>query len=220
MGGRRQGGKNGRMRRYLPLLLLLPTLGLAASNTRQEFQAAARAKPDLARGAELYNACAACHGADGNGAMDGSRPRIAGQYPRVIIKQLVDFRHGQHWDVQMEAAVSRHRLATAQEIADVAAYVSRLPIPATNELGAGEATPLGAALYRTRCEGCHGANAEGNDRRGVPRLARQHYGYLLRQIYDAVDGRRPNLTPSHRGKLDSLSFEEVKALADHLSRTP
>jgi cytochrome c553 len=197
---------------------LLPALALAAVSAREEFRAATRAKPDSVRGAKLFAQCAQCHGADGGGTEDGARPRIAGQHFRVIVKQLVDFRAGLHWDVQMEDAASRHRLGGTQDIADVAAYVSSLPMTRSNEQGSGEEPALGEAIYNAQCVRCHGTRAEGSDAKGVPRLGGQHYGYLLRQMYDSVDGRRPNLSPTHRGEIGPLSFEEVKALADYLSR--
>jgi hypothetical protein len=41
----------------------------------------------------------------------------------------------------------------------------------------------------------------------VPKIGGQHYEYLRRQIYDAVDGRRPGLPASHvrlLARLDQL----------------
>jgi cytochrome c553 len=52
----------------------------------------------------------------------------------------------------------------------------------------------------------------------VPHLAGQHYGYLMRQMYDAVDGRRPAMPRVHPRKIAPFDFEEVRAVADYLSR--
>ena len=54
--------------------------------------------------------------------------------------------------------------------------------------------------------------------RGIPRLAGQHTGYLARQIYDAVDGRRLPLTESHRKRFAPLVFEDVLGVTDYLAR--
>lgn len=48
---------------------------------------------DLEWGQELYEeACAHCHGANGRGRDGTDDPPLAGQYPKYLIKQIVDFR--------------------------------------------------------------------------------------------------------------------------------
>jgi cytochrome c553 len=49
-------------------------------------------------------------------------------------------------------------------------------------------------------------------------LAGQHSAYLLRQMYDAVDGRRPTLTRLHLSRIKPLDFEQLHAVADYLSQ--
>jgi cytochrome c553 len=198
--------------------LLLPVFAGAATQAQRELAGALRATPDAANGEALFNHCASCHGADGAGQSDGSTPRIAGQHFRVLVKQLVDFRSGKRWDFRMEGAAEQHHLTGAQDIADVAAYVSKLTRPGTRGIGSGEFLEQGSGLYSAQCASCHGPGAEGNAQRGVPRLAGQHYGYLMRQMYDAVDGRRPALPRLHSQRIAPLDFEQVRALSDYLSR--
>jgi cytochrome c553 len=51
----------------------------------------APAKVDLARGQQIAGqVCAACHGADGN-APTPANPKLAGQHPDYLYKQLVNF---------------------------------------------------------------------------------------------------------------------------------
>lgn len=45
-----------------------------------------------------------------------------------------------------------------------------------------------------------------------------NYGYLLRQMYDAVDGRRPALPRLHSQGIAPLDFQQVLAISDFLSR--
>jgi cytochrome c553 len=198
--------------------LLLPGLAGAASTAQQELAGALRATPDGANGEALFDHCASCHGADGGGQADGSTPRIAGQHFRVLVKQLVDFRSGKRWDFRMEGAAEQHHLTGAQDIADIAAYVSKLTLPQTRGIGSGEFMEQGSSVYAAQCASCHGPVAEGNAARGVPRLAGQHYGYLMRQMYDAVDGRRPALSRLHSQRIAPLDFEQVRALSDYLAR--
>jgi cytochrome c553 len=199
------------------LAVLLPWAANAASPARSEYQAALRATPDSEHGAVLFAQCAACHGAEGQGLPDGSTPRIAGQHFQVIVKQLVDFRYGKRWDFRMEQRSNRH-LGAFQDIADVASYLSRQPRRGHAGGDGGDTDPQGAILYAANCVTCHGARGEGDDEGVVPMLAGQHPAYLLRQMYDAVDGRRPTLTQLHSKRIKPLDFEQLRAVANFLSR--
>lgn len=185
---------------------------------QRELTDAVRSTPDPDRGARLFQPCAACHGADGGGTVDGLIPRIAGQHASVLMKQLVDYRHDRRWDVRMEHLTDRHHLPDAQAVADVAAYVSQLDARAANGEGNGELLARGAEGYSRLCQRCHGDAAQGEARRSIPRLAGQHYEYLRRQIYDAVDGRRPNFSPAHIRLLARLDRDGIGGIADYLSR--
>lgn len=198
----------------------MPWLALGASTVAQDLEQARHAKPDLQRGAHYFETCAACHGPDGGGTKDGVVPRIGGQHRSVLLKQLVDFRHGQRWDPRMEHFADRHHLASPQAIADVAAYVSTLQPRTPPGVGDGQLIQHGAQLYAHLCQSCHGRRAQGSEELGVPLLAGQQYEYLRRQIYDAVDGRRPNFSRSHIRLLARLEYEDILGVADFLSREP
>jgi cytochrome c553 len=199
------------------LLLLLPGIVTAASPAHAEYQAALRATPDLEHGAELFTQCVACHGGEGQGLPDGSTPRIAGQHFHVIVKQLVDFRYGKRWDFRMEQRANRH-LGAFQDIADVASYVSQLPRKSDASASSSDTLAQGANIYSANCVSCHGKQGEGDDDEAVPMLAGQHPAYLLRQMYDAVDGRRPALAQLHSQRIKPLDFEQLHAVADFLSQ--
>src|SRR5690606_7176868 len=111
-------------------------------------------------------------------------------------------------------AGSHEVLAGPQQIADVASYVSLLERDGIRGVGDGTQVDLGSAIYARHCASCHGENAEGDDARSIPKISGQHAGYLTRQVYDAVDGRRPLLRKSHRRFFAPLAFEEVRGLAD------
>ncbi len=196
----------------------LPLVALAASTSRKEYLDAVRSKPDHDRGAVLFENCATCHGAAGGGTIDGSIPRIAGQHFRVIVKQLVDYRHNKRWDPRMERYADRHVLMNAQAIADVAAYAASLDRRAPRGTGHGAHLEKGQQVYAARCRSCHGPAGEGNEKELIPRIAGQHYEYVLRQLYDAVDGRRPNFSRAHVRLLGKLDRDELVGLADALSR--
>lgn len=207
------------MKRLLLCLTLVPLLSAAATREQKEFAQIMAAKPDREHGAVLFQACVECHGADGGGLVTGSVPRIAGQHYSVLVRQVVQFRGGDHWDMRMEGVANRAGVLTKpQDIADVAAYVSELSLDGKRGIGRGEYLERGAAIYQADCAACHGKDGEGDERKEVPRLAGQHAAYLARQIYDAVDARRPALARSHRRRLAPLTFEEVLGVTDYLSR--
>ena len=199
------------------LLVLLPCAADAASPALSELQAALRAKPDSEHGAALFAQCVSCHGPDGQGLPDGSTPRIAGQHFRVLVKQLVDFRYGKRWDFRMEQRANSH-LGAFQDIADVASYLSQQPRKNKADEVGGDNLADGANLYQANCASCHGARGEGDDDGGVPMLAGQHPAYLLRQMYDSVDARRPSLAQLHSKQIKPLNFEELRDIAMFLSR--
>jgi cytochrome c553 len=193
---------------------------LAVSSAQQELAEVKRAVPDLERGAGHFETCAACHGPDGGGTRDGQVPRIGGQHVSVVEKQLLDYRHDRRWDLRMEHFADRHHLGDGQAVADVAAYIQQLDPSGPAGQGSGKSVNAGAALYAQRCSSCHGANAGGDEARAIPRVAGQHYEYLRRQFYDAVDGRRPNFSPEHIRLLAQLEHDDIEAVADYLSRLP
>jgi cytochrome c553 len=200
------------------LAMSLPLQTFAVSTSQQEFFDAIHSMPNSDRGAELFRNCAVCHGPLGQGTLDGGVPRIGGQHFSVLAKQLVDYRHGQRRDFRMEHFADKHHLVDAQAIADVAGYVNQLGVQATPGVGNGALIEHGASVYAQSCKSCHGAAAEGDAKRAIPQLAGQHYEYLQRQIYNAVDGRRPNFSPTHVRLLARLYRDDITSVADYLSR--
>lgn len=207
-------------------LFLLSGFALAAvslgafgmSVPSQEYLEVMQAKADPERGAQYFKTCAGCHGVNGGGTTNGEFPRIGGQYFPVLARQLVAFRNGLRWDFRMENFADRHRLPDAQAIADVAYYASQLEDPTAPGTGSGELAAHGARVYARLCESCHGKSGEGDVDHLVPKIAGQHYEYLRRQMYDAVDGRRPGFPEVHVKLLARLEHDDIAGVADFLSR--
>jgi cytochrome c553 len=209
----------------LPVAVLLLATPFAAAappaheaRAKEELRAVLAATPDAARGARSFAVCTECHGPHAEGNASGWPPQIAGQHRRVIAKELVDYRAGWRWYDPMERIAGRHVLGSTQDVADVAAYVASLVPSSDTTPGPQRAVEQGAALYRSRCQWCHGARGEGNDERFVPRVAGQQYEYLLRQLHDAIEARRLNMQAQHLRLLQSCSMEELVGLAAYMSR--
>ena len=195
---------------------LVPSPARAVSTANETYAAALRLRPHTEHGAQLFELCTACHGADGAGSADGSVPAIAGQYVPVLIKQLIEFRSDSRHSIRVQGFLSHHRLAP-QDLADVAAYVSSLaPRQPPDSLQAPHSQHA-ADLFQNHCAGCHGPQAEGNSSARVPRLAGQHSEYLIRQMRDAAEGARPSMNGDHSRLLAQLSVDDLSTVSEYLA---
>jgi cytochrome c553 len=147
---------------------------------------------------------------------DGSFPVLAGQHASVVVKQLADIRSGLRDNPIMYPFATT--LTDAQELADLAAYVSSLKSREANGRGPGRALELGQRLYERDCASCHGAKAEGDESKLFPLLAGQHYRYLLRQVTDIRSGSRRNANPEMVRRIRTYTTRDLEALADYTSR--
>ncbi|AFL75360.1 c-type cytochrome [Thiocystis violascens] len=178
---------------------------------------ALRAQGNAEHGEAAFIVCVGCHGSDAPGDEAGFYPRLAGQHASVLIKQLADVREGRRDNPKMYPYANEHVIST-QEMADIAVYLHRLPVPEDHGQGTGETLSVGAELYRKDCKSCHGSSGEGSDQKFYPRLNGQHYKYLLRQAYDIRDGVRRNANPEMVDAIKPYSDAEVDAVTDYISR--
>ena len=165
--------------------------------------------------------CAACHGADGNSTA-ANFPKLAGQHPEYIKKQLHDFKDGKRNDPVMSAQA---KTLTDQEIEDLAAYFSSQVI----KRGAANADLLeaGEALFRggnmkthvTACTGCHGPTAAGNAPAKFPALSGQHQDYIKKQLHDfkKEGGRTNDPNGMMRDIAANMSEKEIEAVAEYIA---
>ncbi|MBU0751329.1 MAG: cytochrome c [Gammaproteobacteria bacterium] len=78
----------------------------------------------------------------------------------------------------------------------------------------------GAKLYMEKtCVACHGKDAKKPLMATYPKLAGQNAGYAEQQMKDIKSGARNNgQTAAMKGVMHLVSDEEIKALADYLSK--
>jgi cytochrome c553 len=203
------------IRRILSVVLVAGWAGSACFG--QDAAASAPAKPRSEQAEALLSRCAACHLTDAGGPVSGDTPAIAGQHRRVLLRELSDFRFGKRWVTSMRRVTDPHTMAL-QDLTDAAQLVSEAPWRTTQIRGDGSDLARGAEVYALRCVSCHGQAGTGSDEAAVPRLAGQSYRYLLRQMYDAVDGQRTNLPKNHLDLLKSVKRADFPGIADYLSR--
>ena len=201
--------------------LFFPLLATSDAPLDNELTQAIQLTPDGDRGKILFNDnCSHCHGEDGWGTTDGRFPQIAGQHSSVIIKQLADIRAGNRDNPQMLPFAQESVLGGPQAIADVAAYLSTLPMEPYPEYGESDDLELKNAenIYREKCAACHGKNGEGNASNFYPLIQGQHSEYLLRQLMWIRDGKRRNAYPAMMEIVETMSDKQFQILSDYVSQ--
>jgi cytochrome c553 len=155
---------------------------------------AANAQGNAAAGRSKAAVCAACHGPDGN-SVTPEWPKIAGQHPGYIIKQLTDFKSGARRDPTMSPIAAS---LSDQDIADLSIFYAAQE--RTQGLADPEFVKAGARLYRggnvdngvPACMACHGPRGAGNPAAGFPALNGQHASYTAAQLGAYKSGKRGN----------------------------
>ncbi len=183
-----------------------------------EYQAALQLTPNLENGRQVYRICTVCHTPEGWGLESGAYPQVAGQLRTVIIKQLADIRARNRDNPTMLPFTSPQLLGGAQEIADVAAYISQLPMSPHNGVGPGMDLAWGEQLYKDNCTECHGDRGEGNLEDHTPAIYGQHYRYLLRQFEWIKMERRRNADKKMVKQIHNFSHRDIRAVLDYVSR--
>lgn len=174
-------------------------------------------KGDPVKGKGAYDICRGCHRADASGKAEAGYPQLAGQHPSVIIKQMVDVRAGRRDSPRMHPFITGEVVAE-QEIAHIAAYLYSLPVPDTNGKGDGRMPDLGKHLYDRDCASCHGKHGEGDGTKFYPRVAGQHYAYLLRESKESRDKGRRNSNPEMVRLIRHYTDDDLAAVSDYMSR--
>ncbi|MCB1756643.1 MAG: c-type cytochrome [Gammaproteobacteria bacterium] len=181
-------------------------------------------EPNLENGIKVYEICAACHLTEGWGTEEGTFPQIAGQHRKVLIKQLADIRAKNRDNPTMYPFALPESIGGAQAVADVTAYIEKLPMNSDNGKGPFEAgTPefdKGKQLYSENCVRCHGEAGEGDGEKFYPKLAGQHYQYMLRQFEWIRDGKRRNADPEMVKQIAEFTDDDMRAVINYTSRIP
>ncbi|MEN8213159.1 MAG: c-type cytochrome [Pseudomonadota bacterium] len=177
-----------------------------------------QAEPDLQNGKMLYHNCAICHTPEGWGSATGRYPQIAGQHQSVILKQLADIQKGNRDNPTMMPFTNPIFILGPQALADLSAYIEKLPMLPNNSVGTGRELEEGEKLYNKECKECHGANGEGDAKEFYPRIHGQHYQYVLRQMQWIKMGKRRNGDEKMIEQFENFSHNDLEDIADYVSR--
>lgn len=202
----------------LVMLLRTDATQAAAERVDELVRASLQLDANAGRGAETFRQhCSSCHRANASGNPLRMVPALAGQREAYLIKQLADFAEREREAPQMHAVVSQASLNEPQAWADLAAYLSQLPVTRLPQRGKGRNSGEGAALFEQQCVECHDADARGDNDGFVPSLRDQHYSYLVTQMRSLADSHRKNVDPELMGFIEKLDDQQMRALADYLS---
>ncbi|MCW8921092.1 MAG: c-type cytochrome [Sedimenticola sp.] len=184
----------------------------------REVEKAIHLTPNIENGKKVFMICTVCHRPEGWASPDGMYPQIAGQQASVLIKQLADIRARNRDNPTMLPFTSPRLLGGAQEIADVAAYISKLPMSPNNSFGPGFDLELGERLYMEECSECHGKQGEGDKTDHIPLIQGQNYYYLIRQFDWIRSGKRRNADEKMVRQIQRFTPREELAVLDYVSR--
>lgn len=210
---------NGRVNYVNAMTFVVSSLFVAPSFAETDVMTPAIPAVTVKQKAEeiVQGVCAACHAMDGNSVIS-LNPKLAGQHPEYLLKQLMEFKDGKRTNAVMSGMVAN---LTPQDMQNLAAYFAgQKPVLAkakTNGVGS-----LGEKIYRggiakksvPACASCHGVNGAGLPKQ-FPGLAGQHADYTYQQLQTFRSGERAN-APMMADIATKMTEAEMHAVADYM----
>jgi cytochrome c553 len=156
--------------------------------------------------------CVACHGPGGNSTQT-TFPILAGQTARYLYLQLRDFQEGRRSDPAMTPMVKDLTRDELRELADY--FAKQKPAPQTFKSDP-EKSRLGRLkAEETLCTMCHLGGFAGQNE--IPRVAGQHYDYVVKQLRDFKARRRTNDAGNMTSVSNTLNDTDIENLGHFLA---
>ena len=220
------------MKRVLSRMLVASGLLLGMSLALPSYAAESEAKPDVARGGNLFEqgdaargivSCASCHGAGGDSTLEAN-PKLAGQHAGYVAAQLRAFRKNEGQEEPARFSAIMNPLAAAltdEDIRDLAAYISQQKLATPATAGQADLVDLGQEIWRggiaaknvPACAACHGATGAGMPGQ-YPYLSGQFSSYIQQQLELFRSGERANNEPMHDISI-RMTDAEIQAVSDY-----
>jgi cytochrome c553 len=155
--------------------------------------------------------CAACHGPEGR-STQAIYPILAGQTSRYLYLELKDFQEGRRQNDLMSPMAAT---LTRDEMHELADYYAKQKPPVQNYPADPAKAKLGEAkAAETLCTMCHLGGFSGQNE--IPRVAGQHYDYIVKQLGDFKSHKRTNDAGSMTSVAGTLSAQDIENLASYI----
>jgi cytochrome c553 len=155
--------------------------------------------------------CAACHGPQGKSAQ-AIYPILAGQTARYLYLQLRDFQEGRRTNELMGPIVIG---MTRDEMRELSDYFAKQKPPGQDfAVDAAKARLGKLKADETLCTMCHLGGFAGQNE--VPRVAGQHYDYIVKQLTDFRARTRTNDAGTMTSVANTLNAQDIENLAHYL----
>jgi len=176
------------------------------------FAARAALAQDVDAGRKKAEACAACHGPNGNSTQP-QIPILAGQNFRYLYFELRDFKEGRRKHPIMDPLVAS---LSKEDMFDLAAYfAAQTPVSTQFSPDPAKAAKGKAKAEEVLCTMCHLGRFKGQNE--IPRVAGQHYEYIVKQLHDFRAQRRTNDAGNMTSVAKTLSDTDIDDLAQYIA---
>jgi cytochrome c553 len=170
------------------------------------------AQADAEAGKQKAEVCAACHGLDGN-SIAPNFPNLAGQTARYIYLQLKDFQKGKRNDPMMSPMAAN---LTKQDMFDLADWYASQKFNGQNSKKTDANLSNGKKLADAAlCTMCHLGGFSGQNE--VPRVAGQHYEYIIKQLKDFKYKNRTNDFGNMSAVVKTIEDKDLEDIAAYVS---
>jgi cytochrome c553 len=134
-----------------------------------------------------------------------------------LANQFASFRSGARIGTAMHVVSAHSGFDDPSDATALAQYLSNLDLNPKPVVGSGKNLRLGQEIYMYICSTCHGVDGKGSQKDNAPRVAKQHYPYLRRQIEGLALLHRNISNAGEDLVLGRLSAAGKDAIADYMS---
>jgi cytochrome c553 len=155
--------------------------------------------------------CIACHGPGGRSTQP-QYPILAGQTARYMYLQLRDYQEGRRKNDLMGPMVAGLSRDDMRELSDY--FSKQKPAPQPYKADPGKARLGRLKADETLCTMCHLGGFAGQNE--IPRVAGQHFEYIVKQLSDFKARTRTNDAGSMTSVANTLNDKDIENLAHYL----